>query len=86
MLDSGFSLHLIWGSDSNLYGCGCAVATRGKTAMLCRRIIVLFILCTLLNAIICCLQLNTNGEHGCQPEGGLFRHRCMLDSGLCTLS
>ena len=32
----------------------------------------LFTLRTLLNAIIRCLQLNTNGEHGSQPEGGLL--------------
>ena len=46
------------GSKNNR-DCGCVVATRGKTAMLYPRIIVLFTLCTLLNAIICCLQLNT---------------------------
>ena len=32
----------------------------------------LFTLRTLLNAIIRCLQLNTDGEHGCQHEGGLL--------------
>ena len=32
----------------------------------------LFTLRTLLNAIIRCLQLNINGEHGSQPEGGLL--------------
>ena len=42
-------------------GGGCAVATREKTVVLCLRIFVLLTLCTLLNAIICCLQLNTQG-------------------------
>ena len=55
----GSCLHLIWDSDRKFKGCGCAVATRGKTAMLCLRIFVLFTLCTILNAIVCCLQLNT---------------------------
>ena len=40
--------------------------------MLSLRIIVLFTLHTLLNAIIRCLKLNTGGCHGCNPEGGLL--------------
>ena len=59
MLDSGFSLHLIWGSDNNLLGCGCAVSTRYKTLMLGLRMLVLLTLHTLLNDLVCCLQLNT---------------------------
>ena len=47
------------GSDKNPYGYRCAVATREKTTMLSLRIIVLFTLHALLNAIICCSQLNT---------------------------
>ena len=58
MLDSGFMPLVIWESDNNFEGCRCAVATREKTTMLYLRIILLFTLHTLLNAIICCLQLN----------------------------
>ena len=32
----------------------------------------LFTLHTLLNAFICCLQLNTHGRHGSYPGGGLL--------------
>ena len=46
--------------------------TRGKTAMLYLRIIVLFTLRTLLKAIICCLQLNTQSLLGWRLEGGLL--------------
>src|SRR3954468_7547813 len=60
------------GSDRNPYGYRCAVATRDKTAMLSLRIIVLFTLHTLLNAIIYSLQLNTRGCRGCNLEGGLL--------------
>src|SRR3954463_11527335 len=60
------------GSDRNPYGYRCVVATREKKAMLSLRITVLFTLHTLLNAIICCLQLNTRGCRGCNPEGGLL--------------
>jgi hypothetical protein len=42
-----------------LMGHHCAIATREKTTILCSRIFVLFTLHTLLKAIICCLQLNT---------------------------
>ena len=49
------------GSDRNPYGYRCAVATREKITMLSLRIIVLFTLHTLLNAIVHCLQLNTRG-------------------------
>jgi hypothetical protein len=72
MLDSGFMPLLIWESDNNFYGCRCAVATREKTTIFCSRIIVLFILHTLLNAIIYCLQLNTQRLFGWYPEGGLL--------------
>jgi hypothetical protein len=61
MLDSGFMPLVIWKSDNNFYGCRCAIATREKTTIFYSRIIVLFILHTLLKAIICCLQLNTQG-------------------------
>ena len=37
---------------------GCAVATRDKTVMLGLRILVLLTLHTLLNTLVCCLQLN----------------------------
>ena len=60
------------GSDNNPYGYRCAVATREKTAILSLRIIVLFTLHALLNAIIRCLQLNTGRCRGCNPEGGLL--------------
>ena len=65
---------LCWtmGSDTNPYGYRCAVATREKTAILSLRIIVLFTLHALLNAIIRCLQLNTGRCRGCNPEGGLL--------------
>ena len=36
-----------------------AIATRDKTSMLCLRMYLLITLRTILNAIICCLQLNT---------------------------
>ena len=60
------------GSDRNPYGYRCTVATREKTAMFYLRIVLLFTLHTLLNAIVRCLQLNTGGCHGCNPEGGLL--------------
>ena len=60
------------GSDTNPYGYRCAVATREKTAILSLRIIVLFTLHALLNAIIRCLQLNTRRCRRCNPEGGLL--------------
>jgi hypothetical protein len=59
MLDSGFIPLVIWGSDRNLYGYRCVVATREKTTILCSRIFVLFTLHTFLKAVICCLQFNT---------------------------
>jgi hypothetical protein len=55
MLDSGFMPLVIWGSDRNLKGYRCAIATREKTTILCSRTFVLFTLRTLLKAIICCL-------------------------------
>jgi hypothetical protein len=64
MLDSGFMPLVIWESDNNLYDCRCVVATREKTIILCSRTFVLFILHTLLKAIICCLQLNTQQLFG----------------------
>ena len=59
MLDSRFMPLVIWESDNNFKGCRCTVATREKTAMFYLRIILLFTLHALLNAIICCSQLNT---------------------------
>jgi hypothetical protein len=59
MLDSGFMHLVIWGIDRNLQGCRCDVASREKTTILCSRTFALFTLRTLLNAVICCLQLNT---------------------------
>jgi hypothetical protein len=52
MLDSGFMPLIIWESDNNFQGCRCVVATREKTPIFCSRIIILFTLHTLLNAII----------------------------------
>ena len=40
--------------------------------MLCLRILVLLILHALLNALVCCLQLNTEKGCGCYLEGGLI--------------
>jgi hypothetical protein len=64
MLDSGFMPLVIWESDNNFLGCRCAVSTIEKTTIFCSRIIVLFTLHTLLNLIICCLQLNNQGLFG----------------------
>jgi hypothetical protein len=47
-----------------------------KTTIFCSRIIVLFTLHTLLKAIICCLQLNTQGLFGWYPCGWIISHRC----------
>src|SRR4051794_16470235 len=60
------------GSDRNSYGYGYVVATREKTAMFYLRIVLLFTLHTLLIEIVCCLQLNTGGCRGWNPEGGLI--------------
>jgi hypothetical protein len=60
MLDSGFMPLVIMGSDRNLQGCRCVVATREKTIFLCLRTFALFTLRTLLNAVICYSQLNTH--------------------------
>jgi hypothetical protein len=43
---------------------------------LCPRTFVLFILHTLLNAIICCSQLNTDGVFGRYPREWIISHRC----------
>jgi hypothetical protein len=51
----GFMPLVIWGSDRNV------VATREKITFLCPRTFALFTLSTLLNAIIYCSQLNTQG-------------------------
>jgi hypothetical protein len=72
MLDSGFMPLVIWGSDRNLKGCRCVVATREKTSILCSRTFVSFTLHTLLKVIICCLQLNTKRLLGRYPAGGLL--------------
>ena len=63
MLDSGFIPHLFLGtSDRNVEGRGCVVPTMGKTVVLVSLLIlVLLTTCALLNAIVCCLQLNTVG-------------------------
>src|SRR3954471_12313019 len=60
------------GSERNPYGYRCAVATREKTEMFYLRIVLLFTLHTLLIAIVHCLQLNTGGCRGGNPEGGLL--------------
>src|SRR4051795_12723097 len=60
------------GSDRNPYGYRCDVATREKIAMFYLRIVLLFTLHTLLIAIVRCLQLNTGGCRGCNPQGGLL--------------
>jgi hypothetical protein len=72
----GSCLYLIWGSDRNLKGCRCAVATREKTTFLCPRTYALFTLHTLLNAVICCSQLNTRGVLGLIPREWIISHRC----------
>ena len=72
MLDSGFMPLVIMGSDRNPYGARCAVATREKTAVFYSRVVLPFTLHTVLNAIVCCLQLNTGGCRGCNPEGRLL--------------
>src|SRR3954447_25789223 len=59
-------------SNRNPYGYRCVVATREKTAMFYLRIVLLFTLHTFLIAIVRCLQLNTGGCRGCNPEGGLL--------------
>jgi hypothetical protein len=68
----GFMPLVIWESDRNLYGFRCVVATREKTTFLCSRTFALFILRTLLKAIICCSQLNIRWLLGRHPEGGLL--------------
>jgi hypothetical protein len=69
MLNSGF---MLLGSDRNLKGCRCVVATREKITILCSRTFVFFTLRSLLKVIICCLQLNTQWFLGRHLEGGLF--------------
>jgi hypothetical protein len=49
-----------------------SIATREKTTFLCPRTFVLFTLCTLLKAIICYLQLNTQWLLGRYLEGELL--------------
>jgi hypothetical protein len=68
----GFMPLVIWGSDRNLWGCRCAVATREKTTFLYPRTFALFTLHTLLIAIIRCSQLNTQCLLGRHSEGGLL--------------
>jgi hypothetical protein len=68
----GSYLYLIWGSDRNLQGCRCDVATREETTFLYPRTYALFTLHTLLNAIICCSQLNIHGVLEWFPVGGLL--------------
>ena len=59
MLDSGFNLLYALTSDRRATGDWCAVATRDNKLVQCSRTLVLVTLHTLLNAIICCFQLNT---------------------------
>jgi hypothetical protein len=54
----------------------CAVATREKTTFLCPRTFALFTLHTLLNVVICCLQLNTHGVFVRYPREWIISHRC----------
>ena len=55
MLDIGFMPPFVPGR-------GCAVATKGKTAVLMSLLILILLTsCILLNANVCCLQLNTDG-------------------------
>ena len=61
MLDSGFMPLVSKGSDRNLFGCRCVVATREKTTVSCSWNMWTITLHTLLKTIICCLQLNTGG-------------------------
>jgi hypothetical protein len=72
----GSCLYLIRGSDRNLEGCRCAIATREKTTFLCLRAYALFTLHTLLNAVIYCSQLNTCGVLGLIPRKWIISHRC----------
>jgi hypothetical protein len=72
MLDSWVHASSNLGSDRNLSGCRCAIAAREKTTFLCPRTFALFILRTLLNAVIRCSQLNTRWLLGQHPKGGLL--------------
>lgn len=72
----GSCLYFTWGSDRNLKGGRCAVATREKTTFICSRAYALFTLHTLLNAIICCSQLNTCGVLGLIRHKWIISHRC----------
>jgi hypothetical protein len=47
-----------------------------KTTFICSRVYVLFTLHTLLNAIICCSQLNTCGVLGLIHHKWIISHRC----------
>ena len=58
MLDSRFMPLVIWVRATETPKV-VDVATRDKTTMLYLRVILLFTLQALLNAIVCCLQLNT---------------------------
>ena len=62
MLDSGFMPLVSKGSDRNIFGCRCAVATREKKQRsLVHATSGLFTLHTLPKTVVCCLQLNTGG-------------------------
>jgi hypothetical protein len=52
------------------------VATREKTTFICPRAYALFTLHTLLNAVICCSQLNTYGVLGFIRHKWIISHRC----------
>ena len=53
MLDSGFMPLVSKGSDRNLFGCRCPVATREKTTFFVHGTCGLFTLHTLLKAVVC---------------------------------
>jgi hypothetical protein len=72
----GSCLYLTSRSDRNLYGCRCTIAIREKTTFICSRAYALFTLHTLLNATICCSQLNTHGVFRRYPREWIISHRC----------
>ena len=61
MLDSGFMPLVSKGSNRNIFGCRCDVATREKTTVSCSWNMWTVYLAHLLKAVVCCLQLNTGG-------------------------
>ena len=57
MLDSGFMPLVSKGSDNNLFGCRCVVATREKTTVLVHGTCGMFTLHTFLKVVVCYLIL-----------------------------